>query len=105
MLFNSFEFVYVFLPTVAIVYFLLGKHSADLAKVWLLGASLFFYSWWNISYLPLLLASISINYTLGRQAHPSYRITAFPGLTLPEGTQLEGQQSLDLRCCRNHVDF
>jgi len=32
------------------------------AKVWLLFCSLFFYSWWNIQYLPLILISICVNY-------------------------------------------
>ena len=73
MLFNSFEFIYVFLPITAMGYFLLGKYNSVVAKLWLLGASLFFYSWWNINYLPLLVASITINYTVGRQVHVSSR--------------------------------
>ena len=31
---------------------------------WLTLASLFFYSYWNIAYLPLLLVSISFNYLI-----------------------------------------
>jgi len=37
------------------------------AKYWLIVGSLFFYSWWNVSYLPLMLASIVVNYTLTRK--------------------------------------
>ncbi|MGK7927404.1 MAG: MBOAT family protein [Spirulina sp.] len=37
-----------------------------LALIWLTCASLFFYGYWNIAYLPLLLISITINYLLGR---------------------------------------
>ena len=35
------------------------------ARCFLLSASLFFYSWWNIAYLPLLLMSMAFNYSLG----------------------------------------
>jgi D-alanyl-lipoteichoic acid acyltransferase DltB (MBOAT superfamily) len=35
------------------------------ANAWLLFVSLFFYSWWNIAYLPLILGSILFNYTIG----------------------------------------
>lgn len=35
------------------------------AKMSLIGASLFFYSWWNIIYLPLILSSIIFNYIVG----------------------------------------
>jgi D-alanyl-lipoteichoic acid acyltransferase DltB (MBOAT superfamily) len=66
MLFNSFEFIMFFLPTALIVYFLLlRRHLAIAAKSWLLFASLFFYCWWNVKYLPLILGSILLNYTIG----------------------------------------
>lgn len=35
------------------------------SKLWLIGGSLFFYSWWNIYYLPLLLLSILVNFFVG----------------------------------------
>ncbi len=66
MLFNSYEFIFIFLPLTLISYFLLNKVRLTLAsKVWLIFASLFFYSWWNIRYLPLILGSISVNFALG----------------------------------------
>jgi D-alanyl-lipoteichoic acid acyltransferase DltB (MBOAT superfamily) len=66
MLFNSFEFLFLFLPLTLLVYFsLLRKRLAIAAKSWLLSASLFFYSWWNVKYLPLILGSILFNYTIG----------------------------------------
>lgn len=37
------------------------------AKIWLVFSSLFFYSWWNVLYLPLLLASMIINYLIGKK--------------------------------------
>lgn len=66
MLFNSFEFIFAFLPAVFIIYFLLNRARFILAsKAWLVGSSLFFYSWWNVAYLPLILISMFFNYTVG----------------------------------------
>ncbi|HEY3308896.1 MAG TPA: MBOAT family O-acyltransferase, partial [Desulfuromonadaceae bacterium] len=66
MLFNSFEFILLFLPLTLLVYFvLLRKRLTIAAKSWLLFASLFFYSWWDARYLPLILGSILFNYTIG----------------------------------------
>nr|WP_246880059.1 MBOAT family O-acyltransferase [Bacillus suaedae] len=65
-LFNSFEFIFAFLPAVFIIYFLLNRARFILAsKAWLVGSSLFFYSWWNVAYLPLILFSMFFNYTVG----------------------------------------
>jgi D-alanyl-lipoteichoic acid acyltransferase DltB (MBOAT superfamily) len=66
MLFNSYEFIFLFLPVSLIVYFLLNRMRLTIgANAWLLFVSLFFYSWWNIRYLPLILGSILFNYTVG----------------------------------------
>jgi alginate O-acetyltransferase complex protein AlgI len=66
-LFNSFEFIFVFLPFVLIIYFLLNRFNHNAAKLWLLACSLFFYSWWNPKYLPLILSSLVVNYFIGTQ--------------------------------------
>jgi len=67
MLFNSLEFIFIFLPLTLIVYFLLNKRKLLMsAKVWLVFMSLAFYSYWNIKYLPLILSSITFNYFIGR---------------------------------------
>jgi len=65
MLFNSLFFIGVFLPIVAIIFFLLGRSSHHLAGLWLCAASLFFYGWWNINYLWLLVGSVIFNYGAG----------------------------------------
>lgn len=66
MLFNSYEFIFLFLPTSFFVYyFLLSKRLIIGAKSFLVFVSLFFYSWWNISYLPLILSSMLFNYVIG----------------------------------------
>ena len=65
MLFNSYEFILLFLPITFIVYFLLVKNKLFTASTsWLVVASLFFYSCWNVIYLPLILISIIFNYLL-----------------------------------------
>jgi D-alanyl-lipoteichoic acid acyltransferase DltB (MBOAT superfamily) len=66
MLFNSYEFIFLFLPVSLSVYFLLNRMKLTIgASAWLLFVSLFFYSWWNVKYLPLILGSILFNYTIG----------------------------------------
>jgi alginate O-acetyltransferase complex protein AlgI len=65
MLFNSYEFIFIFLPVSFFIYFYLNHKRLTIAsKIWLVLTSLFFYSWWNIVYLPLILASVFFNYTL-----------------------------------------
>ncbi|NGQ93705.1 MBOAT family protein [Brevibacillus sp. SYP-B805] len=66
MLFNSYEFIFLYLPITFTVYFLLNRcRLTKLAIAWLALASLFFYSWWNVNNLPLMLGSILFNYTVG----------------------------------------
>lgn len=68
MLFNSFEFILIFLPVVFLLYFFLNKIGwTFVSKIWLVLASLFFYSWWNIIYLPLLLTSMILNFSIGKK--------------------------------------
>ena len=67
MLFNSYIFIFVFLPITLLVYFYLNKKDfPKLSKAFLVTASLFFYAWWNIMYLPLILVSMFFNYALGK---------------------------------------
>lgn len=66
MLFNSFEFLFLFLPGVLVVYYLLNNLKMySGAKFLLILASLYFYAYFNISYLPIILSSIFINYGIG----------------------------------------
>ena len=67
MLFNSIQFIFIFLPIVLIIYFALNKFKLiHLATGWLVLASLYFYSAWNINYLALILCSIIFNYSIGQ---------------------------------------
>lgn len=66
MLFNSFEYIFIFLPIAVSVFFFLSRHiSASASRVWLVLGSLFFYSWWDIKYLPLITGSIAFNFFVG----------------------------------------
>jgi len=66
MLFNSFIFIFVFLPITLFGFFAIGKLGHfRVAIAWLVGASLVFYGWWNPAYLWLILFSILFNYSIG----------------------------------------
>ncbi|OMD60224.1 MULTISPECIES: MBOAT family O-acyltransferase [Paenibacillus] len=70
MLFNSYPFMFGFLPIVLAGYFILNRLRLTLcAKVWLTLASLVFYGYWNIKYVPLILLSILFNYVMGHFIH------------------------------------
>jgi alginate O-acetyltransferase complex protein AlgI len=67
MLFNSYEFIFVFLPVTLLFYFLVGRvRDRRLALGWLLLASLFFYAWWKPANLWIILFSVCFNYGVGR---------------------------------------
>ncbi len=74
MLFNSYGFIFLFLPLSFFVYFyLLEKRLITGAKGFLVFSSLFFYSWWNISYLPLILTSMLFNYVIGNSLNENFK--------------------------------
>jgi D-alanyl-lipoteichoic acid acyltransferase DltB (MBOAT superfamily) len=65
MLFNSYIFIFGFLPLAFALTYLAGRYSQPLAKVALAALSLGFYAWWRPIHLPLLLFSIVFNYVVG----------------------------------------
>jgi alginate O-acetyltransferase complex protein AlgI len=65
MLFNSYAFIFLYLPIVLLIYFHLARLGHAYAAGWLAMASLFFYGYWNPAYVGLLLASIIFNYAFG----------------------------------------
>ncbi len=75
LLFNSYVFIFLFLPvTFAVWRVLCAKKKLAAAIYWLLAASLFFYGYWNPPYLLLLLASITVNFVIQKriaQTRPS----------------------------------
>lgn len=77
MLFNSIEFIFVFLPLAFAVYFILNrKGQLQAAQLFLVLASLFFYSWWNVLYLPLIVGSMLFNYWAGNKLRLDGQLSA-----------------------------
>ena len=70
MVFSSAISLFFFVPIV----FLLDRRlsNVDAKNTWLLLASLVFYSFGQVYYLPLLLASVALNYVCGRLAAGKY---------------------------------
>ena len=66
MLFNSYTFIFGFLPVTLLGFFCVAQYSRALAGLWLFSASLFFYGWWNPAYVGLLLGSVLFNFAVGR---------------------------------------
>ena len=65
MLFCSYIFLFLFLPLTVLCYYLLNRLHPLAGKISLLGASLFFYGYFNPVYLLLLLGSLVFNFLLG----------------------------------------
>lgn len=65
MLFNSYGFIFLYLPIVLLCFFRLARLDHRYAAAWLALASLFFYGYWNPAYIGLLLCSIVANYSFG----------------------------------------
>ncbi|WP_027396846.1 MBOAT family O-acyltransferase [Anaerovibrio lipolyticus] len=72
MLFNTYEFIIVFLPIVFAGYYLIGRKSWQWGMYWIVVASLAFYGYWDIRYVPLLMASILFNYFMGRKIEAGF---------------------------------
>jgi alginate O-acetyltransferase complex protein AlgI len=66
MLFNSSEFLLIFLPVTLAGFYLLGTFFRTLAIRWLIFASLVFYAWWRPVNILIIAPSIVVNYILAR---------------------------------------
>ena len=83
MLFNSYQFIFLYLPITLAVFALLGRYSNRLAIFWLALASLVFYGHWNLHDVPVLCASILFNFLLSglisraQSAHQSKKLLVF----------------------------
>ncbi|WP_310463296.1 hypothetical protein [Sphaerotilus sp.] len=64
MLFNSAEFLLMFLPAVLAVYYFLSHRAQN---VFLVAASCFFYSCWDWRFLLPLLFTTSLDYVISRR--------------------------------------
>ncbi|MBD2613431.1 MAG: MBOAT family protein [Nostoc sp. GBBB01] len=66
MLFNSFEFIFVFLPITIFGFYGLGSFGLrQAAIIWLVLASFVFYGYWNYGSIILIISSMIFNYRMG----------------------------------------
>jgi D-alanyl-lipoteichoic acid acyltransferase DltB (MBOAT superfamily) len=91
MLFNSYEFILLFLPISLLGYALVSnKVGQESALSWLVLCSLFFYGWWNPAYLILIIISMVANFWIGASLskfHQSKRLKT-SGLLLAIGVSI-----------------
>ncbi len=66
MLFNSYTFIFGFLPATLAIFFVLGRASRNMALSWLIVASLIFYAWWNPANILIILTSLGTNFIFAR---------------------------------------
>src|SRR5712672_61219 len=66
MLFNSYAFIFAFLPVTLAAFFLLGLRSRNLALGWIVVASVAFYAWWRPINVLIIAPSILVNFALAR---------------------------------------
>ena len=78
MLFNSSEFIFLFLPAAVAMHFALARFGVAAAATGTTIASLAFYAWWNPAFLPLPILSIAFNFLLARQIVSSPKRLARP---------------------------
>lgn len=65
MVYSSYVFCLFFLPTVLVVYFLLSTAKCyKVQRLFLVGASFFFYGYYNWNYLIIIIVSIVVNYAI-----------------------------------------
>lgn len=84
MIFSSTVFILLYLPIVFFVYFGLNKlRLISAGKLWLVAASVFFYGYWSVDYIPLLLGSIVFNFIVGCAVSPDVK-----GLRIPVSRKL-----------------
>ena|SRR6266850_519863 len=63
MLFNSYPFIFAFLPITLLGFFLIGGGTRRrLAIAWLVLTSIFFYGWWEPAYLWVITTTMLFNY-------------------------------------------
>jgi alginate O-acetyltransferase complex protein AlgI len=65
-LFNSYQFLFAFLPITLVGFFALGTVSRMWALRWIIFVSLLFYAWWRPLNVLLIAPSILINFALAR---------------------------------------
>lgn len=73
MLFNSYEFIFLFFPICFFGFYFSARYGRERAILWLVIASLFFYGWWNPVYLILIVISMVVNFLVGQKLCTAYK--------------------------------
>src|SRR3954463_10566073 len=77
MLFNSYEFIFLFMPAAVAGFALLSSKHYKAALLWLTVVSLVFYAYWDWRSIWILIASMVFNFAcslfIGRSADPASR--------------------------------
>src|SRR4051795_5621300 len=76
MLFNSTEFIFVFLPLAVLLHFAVARWNVTAAVTATTLTSLVFYAWWNPPYVLLPILSIAGNFLIARVMRTATRNTA-----------------------------
>jgi len=87
-IFSSIPFIFVFLPVSLAGFWILANFSQKFSSLWLIAASIFFYGYWRLTFVPMLVGSIAFNYIVGvmlarMEQHPrAQNLTLFTGITV-----------------------
>jgi alginate O-acetyltransferase complex protein AlgI len=76
LLFNSYDFVFLFFPIVFAVYWGVTTRNRTARLLCLTLASYYFYAYWNYKFLALIIASTAIDYFVGPQIYAAQNPTA-----------------------------
>lgn len=82
MLFNSFFFIFLFLPITLFIFYRLARTSKGNALLWLICSSIAFYAWNKPINAVLIVASMLFNYWLGQRINRNHENTKVSKLLL-----------------------
>jgi len=74
MLFNSLDFA-LFLPVVFLLYWFVFNKTIKLQNIFVLGASYFFYAWWDWRFMFLILFSTIVDFFVGKYLQETSNIS------------------------------
>jgi alginate O-acetyltransferase complex protein AlgI len=76
MLFNTVEFIFLFLPLAVMLHFLLARWSVNAAVIGTTASSLAFYAWWNPPFVLLPIVSVLANFWVARRILEADKVMA-----------------------------
>jgi alginate O-acetyltransferase complex protein AlgI len=90
MLYNSFPFIFAFLPLCLVLYFIASWFSRGLANIVLAVLSMLFYAWWDWHNVPILAGSILFNYAVGVRLRRAAVLVGSAPRTASRGPEANG---------------